>query len=663
MSRPSATRTRHLVRVCIFIVSVILVSSATITTVSASQGWLSFSEGTNSIMAPFFSSFRTRNSQVSTIKKFTPKPTLGATIGTLPVPTPTTRITETSPLALPATSTSAATTTDQTTASQPADTTPTLAPVISPALPAPTSTTSATNVITEPVSPATTAATTPETAAPWIPAQTTTPNPQQPADPTPKPSAAPTPLPTKAPTPKPTATPTPKPTATPTPKPTATPTPKPTAAPTAAPTPGQTTIYVSAAGSNTGAGTAESPYLTIQYAIGKAPANASILVGNGVYNEKLTIVGKSGLSLSNQSGAEPVLSGTGFSSGNLIDIANSSNIVLRGFEVRDFKGLNLEGLMIRDKSKNVEISGCVFHNIGTTKTTGNAHVILASGDSNTAITGIKIANNEIYSCQTGWSEAVTMEANVDGFSITGNKIHDVTNIAIDATGFYSSGCTEAAKNQARNGIISGNLIYNLSCSYATCAGIYVDGGKNITIERNTVHNSMSGIEIGCENAVDEVNTSVKAIVSGVVVRYNTLYDNTEIGINIGGYNGSQTGLVADCQVYNNTLYNNCDEITLGTCNNISLTKNIIYGDGSANLVYNETINKVTNLQMNNNVYYATSGSGNFELQGAGATGLAAWRVLSGQDSDSLFADPLFVNAAAKNFNLQAGSPAAGFGSK
>ncbi len=424
------------------------------------------------------------------------------------------------------------------------------------------------------------------------------------------------------------------------------------------------TYYVSASGNNSNPGTAEAPLKTIQHAVDTVPAGSTIAVGSGTYNERLAISNKTNITVQNNSGAAPIISGSGLSSGTLITISNSSSIRFSGFEICNFKGSSLEGIVINDASKNIEISNCRIHDIGTTQSSGNAHVILAEGNSNTALTNIVIKNNEVYKCTTGRSESITIESNVDGFTVTGNRIHDVTNIAIDAAGFYSNGCTVPALNQARNGIISYNTVYNSKCSYDSCAGIYVDGGRNITIEKNSVYGGQYGIEVGCENPADQSNGSYKATVTGVIVRYNVLYNNTEYGLVIGGYNGTGTGKVISCQVYNNTLYKNASGIQLSYSDNISISRNIIYGSGgSSQLVTNEESNLSTNLKMDNNIYYVESSSGIFSWKSKDMEGLISWQSSTGQDLNSKFADPLFVNKAAYNVNLQSGSLAAGSGAK
>ncbi|GAA3328692.1 hypothetical protein GCM10020331_073690 [Ectobacillus funiculus] len=78
------------------------------------------------------------------------------------------------------------------------------------------------------------------------------------------------------------------------------------------------------------------------------------------------------------------------------------------------------------------------------------------------------------------------------FKVTYNILRRNDNIGIDVIGFEGVSPVEAF-DQARNGIISNNTVYQIS-SYGNPAygnqyaagGIYVDGGKEIIIERNKV---------------------------------------------------------------------------------------------------------------------------------------------------------------------------------
>ena len=80
---------------------------------------------------------------------------------------------------------------------------------------------------------------------------------------------------------------------------------------------------------------------------------------------------------------------------------------------------------------------------------------------------------------------------------------------------------------ARNGIVRGNTVLRANEQGGGYAGgIYVDGGKDILIERNVVSGSDLGIEIGAENS--------GIITSGVIVRDNVVYANEKVGIVFGG---------------------------------------------------------------------------------------------------------------------------------
>jgi hypothetical protein len=274
---------------------------------------------------------------------------------------------------------------------------------------------------------------------------------------------------------------------------------------------------------------------------------------------------------------------------------------------------------------------------------------------------ITIRNNRIYNCKTGYSEAVTVQGNVEGFVVSRNVIHDNTNIGIDIAGFYNNDCSDPKLNQARKGVVSGNLIYNLYCAYATCAGIYVDGGRDTIIENNTIYNTMYGIEIGCENAVDKVHTAYQATVSGIVVRNNLVYNNTKAGLTNGGYEGLETGKVIGTKIYGNTFYNNVVEIELSYCDDIMIEKNIIDNSGNSRyFIYSDMPGLATRIRLDDNLYFRQDGSSKFKFNGQYAASLSEWQSKFSQDTGSRYADPMFANPADGDFTLLDQSPAIGF---
>src|SRR6202044_3901179 len=116
--------------------------------------------------------------------------------------------------------------------------------------------------------------------------------------------------------------------------------------------------------------------------------------------------------------------------------------------------------------------------------------------------------------------------------VTSNLIHDNNNIGIDSIGFEKV-APSPAYDQARNGEIRGNVVYNIT-SYGNpdygkqygADGIYVDGGTMITIEQNTVTATDLGIELASEH--------LNHVTSYVTARNNLVYANNSVGISIGG---------------------------------------------------------------------------------------------------------------------------------
>ena len=131
-----------------------------------------------------------------------------------------------------------------------------------------------------------------------------------------------------------------------------------------------------------------------------------------------------------------------------------------------------------------------------------------------------------------------------------NIVHDNDNIGIDFIGFEGYG----SPDQARNGSCIRNTVYNINFANNTnyqgikmADGIYVDGGTNIIIERNTVYNCNLGIEVASEHGGHTTDY--------ITVRSNTIYNSDVGGLFFGGYDDT-VGAAANCTFTNNTLYNN-----------------------------------------------------------------------------------------------------------
>lgn len=378
------------------------------------------------------------------------------------------------------------------------------------------------------------------------------------------------------------------------------------------------------------------------------------------------------------------ITGTGFSANysNLITIVDTSYIIIKGLILENLTGVSPNGVLILSNASAAKLSNAsaannvtditlnnlTLRNIGFTtnastvpsSSSDNAHGIQVYGQGTTAATAIKnivIENCNVHNLVTGYSESVTINGNVDGFSILNNSVYDNTNIGISIAGNYGTS-GNATLDHARNGTVSGNITYNNISPVANSAGIYCDGCQNTTIERNTSHNNTVGIEVGCEQNGSTDNVTVKN---------NFVYQNTYTGIGVGGYTTSTTGIVNNSTINNNTFYHNGQndgsaqgQIAISKTSNCQFFNNIIYSDSDANLLlFIDNITPV-DFTMDYNDFYTTSGAiANAKVSDHWNTeSYAAYKSSTGNDVNSIFANPLLVNTSTLPFDihLQSASP-------
>jgi hypothetical protein len=444
-------------------------------------------------------------------------------------------------------------------------------------------------------------------------------------------------------------------------------------------------FYVSTSGSDSNAGTLRSPWRTIQHAANSVTAGATVYVMGGVYHESVSIPvsGTSGNNIIFQSypGQTAIVDGTGVSvSGTqgLFNIVGQSYVVIDGFEIQNYKtgnaNLTPAGIWVTGLGCYVQLLNNLVHNITTTsEKNGNAFGIAVYGTETTPIDHITISGNQVYSLKTGNSESVNVDGNVTNFSITNNIVHDNDNIGIDAIGFEGVGPN--GLDQARDGEISGNTVYNISGksnagegnSY-DADGLYCDGCANVTMERNLIYATDLGIEVASEHGGHDG--------SYVTVRNNVIYNSNTVGISIGGY-ASGKGGTDHCVIVNNTLYNNNvknqgAEFQIqwhSDATNI-FENNLVYARTQNVWIYSyvSASNEPTPATVDYNVWYSTKGY----VKGTSITwhrvsnytSYANYQKVTGNDAHSPNANPLFVNLGATppDYDIAANSPAVNAGS-
>jgi len=372
--------------------------------------------------------------------------------------------------------------------------------------------------------------------------------------------------------------------------------------------------------------------------VSAALAGDVVTVRAGIYNEAVSF-GRSGsaaafITLQGEPGA--ILDGTGRPEQQGITINSRNYIKVIGMTVRNFLGSGTPmGISVEGSSSFIELRNNLIHNIESPN--GNAHGIAFYGTAATPMINIVVEGNEIRNCRLGQSESLVLNGNIDGFTVARNIVHDNDNIGIDFIGFEGTG--PAAQDQARNGICVENVVYNISSASnptyggdRSADGIYVDGGRDIVIERNKVDNCDIGIEVASEH--------LGKTTSNITVRNNFISRGYQGNILMGGYAADRGNAQNVLVVHNTTYQATGGEIQLqNNCDRITIENNILYARTGQSYVSVSGGNN-TNVAVGNNIYFgaSTTSPGPFP------------------DARARFVNPLLVSPLA-DLHLQASSPA------
>lgn len=454
------------------------------------------------------------------------------------------------------------------------------------------------------------------------------------------------------------------------------------------------TYYVSPTGNNANSGTsAATPWKTIAFALNMANDGDIIELMAGTYTGKITWtdggVAGNPITLRNYNEDVVIIDGSTVGNGQaLMAIENRSYITIDGLRFTNHNGNYQPIINLYGTCNGIIINNCEFYNTDCDDSyailcegTGNdiqitnnylhdllgfnaAGILFVGSNTTTPYTNIIVSNNILDNIEPAPSEAISLNGNIDGFEIKNNTLTNINNIGIVMIGGEDWVNTNDAVNFARNGVCSNNSVSHANSIYGGgyAAGIYVDGGKNITIENNTVTGSDIGMEIGCEN--------MGFIAENILVRNNILYRNEKSGLGFGGYDFPSTGMVQNCTFTGNTVFDN-DILDIGFGQlwiqyalNCQVENNIFYASTSPWLVNAETVNPAMGNTLDYNAYYYSGGLENatsfFDFDYI--VGFDALIAATGQDMHSITSDPLFVNTVTPDLHLQYISPCAQAGS-
>lgn len=460
------------------------------------------------------------------------------------------------------------------------------------------------------------------------------------------------------------------------------------------------TVVVAPGGDDRAAGTAAHPLATVATAVHRLAGGGTVLLRAGHYAQRVQLgAAVHDLTVTAYRGEHATLDGgtlrapDGMSA--MVTVDGSRRVTVSGLDIRGYDTVRAAafpiGILIRGGATHVTVARNHVHAMGTYDGAlgsfdSSAHGIAAYGNApSRSISDLRIVGNEVDHLSLGASEAVVVNGNVDGWSITGNRVHDNNNIGIDAIGYeptLAAPYRYTDRNRARNGVIAdntvvdtvsrGNPAYYEDGAWCNCAdGVYVDGGTHIRVERNRLSGNDIGIEVAAENA--------RGAADHVVVADNFVTGSAYTGIATGGYcngaeacGGVQTGSSHDNVFVGNTLYGNntLDDgspellVQYHTWGN-TIRDNIIVATGSGNVVLG-TVDGARREGsrppdvVDDNLYWTTDGNpgtASFGSYGTTFEGFDHYRRATGLDRYSRFLDPRLLRPAAGDLHLRAGSPA------
>lgn len=446
------------------------------------------------------------------------------------------------------------------------------------------------------------------------------------------------------------------------------------------------TYFVAINGVDTNSGTStNASWRTIQHAANTLAPGDTVLVRGGIYNERVTfnLSGSAAggyLTFQNYPGENPIVDGAGlpipqldYATG-LFEFTNGSYIIIQGFEIRNYQTSSSSfvpaGIDITGAPHDLTFISNRVHNIANlnTSTDANAYGIAVHGTMPQSISNLVFRSNEIYSNTLGQSETFSLDGNCNGFDISGNSVHDNNNIGIGLIG-YEGVCSDASQDYTRNGVCRSNLVWNngvvnnptYPANDFSAGGIYSDGGSNVLIELNQIHNCDLGVEMASEHKGHAADACI--------CRDNLIWSNHTTGISIGGYSTS-VGRTLNCVISHNTLYHNDTrqsgtgefEFQYAPASN-TITHNIIVANSQSQLNSDYFKQAITNNVVDWNLYYAPAGAAasTWMWTNKTYTGFTVYKAATGNDAHSIFADPLFINATNANFHLATNSPAVNAG--
>jgi parallel beta-helix repeat protein len=433
------------------------------------------------------------------------------------------------------------------------------------------------------------------------------------------------------------------------------------------------TYYVAATGgSDAAAGSLAAPWLTVQKALNTAEPGDTVYVRTGTYSQAL-VPTRSGLpgcpitisaypaeSVTIAGGAASAVAAGGFCNylafvGITFDSANTAdgtfyldnwnaNLAIAGCHYNHLKSCTVAGTVSMHGYGNAvtgnTISGAVRAG------TGNGIKLYGEVSHHNAVVG-----NTVLSFAT---RGIWPQGRAHDCDVVGNTVHDIGALGIDLDAYTEVNWRHRVK---------GNTIYNCNES-----GIELENAWAAIIEENVVYDCLAGIDailydscqVGGETNQYGVAGDARGTHSDCIVRKNVVHDSTQWGIIFYAADGISLlhNTVSGC-LYGGLLLQSGDAYY----DALILRDNILSANGDAGEAEVNSLTAFTPITTDDyNCLYHAGNAHYQELGGPTVKTLAQYIATAGngaKGAHSIIGDPLFTNAAAHDYTLQAGSPAKG----
>lgn len=428
-------------------------------------------------------------------------------------------------------------------------------------------------------------------------------------------------------------------------------------------------------GDDTADGSFATPWRTIGMAARSTRPGETVWIHGGTYRERIevSVSGGDGAPITFQAvpGQQVTVTGDPSFDGNpLLHVRPGiHHLRFAGFSITGYQTAHVTyAVRVDSGAHHIELDGLRISRIDRGGTGAGLPIVVYGADQATPTHDVTIRRCEIFDSLCKPGQAITVMGNVDGFTIEGSSIHDVECIAVDVAGNYGTTVPTAppagwsydpTKDRARNGIVRDNTI-----ARSGAIGIYVDGGQDTRIERNSVDACVTGIEVAAEVHVgDGIGHAPDASgirASGVTIRDNVVTragKGAQAGLAFvaGAWPDGSYGPVSGLVVTNNTFSAPSGVVQVNPrTTGLVFENNVVFGSADGSL-FSDRAGLSAGNRFDHDLFFST-GQPRFTVEAGSYATFAAMAAATGREAHGRWGDPLFVSAAGGDHHLATGSP-------